>query len=65
MLLLLSIMLPTLLKPKLTLPVSPRLPPYLLKLDLTSAAVLFLLFVNASTIIATPSGPYPSYLTSS
>ena len=52
-----SVILPSLLKPKLTLPVSPRLPPYLLNVDLTSAAVLFLLFVSASTIIATPSGP--------
>ena len=50
-------MLPSLSKPKLTLPVSPKFPPCLLKVDLTSAAVRFLLFVNASTIIATPSGP--------
>ena len=32
---------------------------------LTSAAVLFLLSVDASTITATPFGPYPSYTISS
>jgi hypothetical protein len=30
-------------------------------IDLTDEAVLFLLSVRASTINATPAGPYPSY----
>ncbi len=40
-----------------TLLVSPRLPPYLLKLDRTSPAVRLRLLVRASTISATPPGP--------
>lgn len=48
-----------------TQPVVPRFPPALSKTCLTSAAVLFLLSVDASTITATPLGPYPSYVISS
>ena len=43
-----------------TQPVVPRFPPALSKACLTSAAVLFLLSVLASTITATPFVPYPS-----
>ena len=50
---------------KETEPLSPRLPPYFTNKDLTFEAVLFLLSVKASTIIATPPGAYPSYLISS
>jgi hypothetical protein len=42
---------------KLTLPVSPKFPPFLEKIDLISDAVLFLLSVKASTIKAVPNGP--------
>ena len=48
-----------------THPVVPRLPPAFENTCLTSAAVLFLLSVAASTISATPHGPYPSYVISS
>ena len=41
-------------------PETPRFPPFLSKAVFTDAAVLFLLSVSASTIIATPPGPYPS-----
>ena len=44
-----------------TQPDVPKLPPHLSNACLTSAAVLFLLSVFASTITATPLGPYPSY----
>ena len=44
----------TLSKLKLTLPVSPKFPPFLEKIDLISDAVLFLLSVKASTINAVP-----------
>src|SRR4051812_14864401 len=44
-----------------TAPVAPRLPPLFANMWRTSAAVRFLLSVSASTITATPSGPYPSY----
>ena len=37
----------------------------IVKAFLTLEAVLFLLSVNASTIIAIPLGPYPSYVTAS
>ena len=43
-----------------TQPGVPILPPPFVKAALTFAAVLFLLSVNVSTIIATPLGPYPS-----
>ena len=45
---------PLWLKEKATLPLSPKLPPFLLKTARTSAAVRFLLSVIASTIIPTP-----------
>ena len=45
---------PTCLKLKDTEPVSPKLPPFLVKIDLTSEAVLFLLSVNVSIIMAIP-----------
>ena len=48
-----------------TEPVSPKLPPYFVKEDLTSDAVLLRLSVTASTINAIPPGAYPSYLISS
>jgi len=48
-----------------THPVVPKFPPALSNTCLTSAAVLFLLSVDASTITATPFGPYPSYTISS
>ena len=40
--------------------VSPIAPPYLLNADRTSDAVRLRLSVSASTITATPAGPYPS-----
>ena len=48
-----------------TQPDVPKFPPALSNACLTSAAVLFLLSVLASTITATPLVPYPSYITSS
>ena len=48
-----------------THPFVPKFPPTFEKACLTSAAVLFLLSVAASTITAIPFGPYPSYITSS
>ena len=48
-----------------TQPVVPKFPPALSNTCLTSAAVLFLLSVLASTITATPFVPYPSYVISS
>ncbi len=42
---------------KLTEPVSPRLPPYLAKVDRTFEAVRLRLSVIASTITAIPPGP--------
>ena len=38
-------------------PETPRFPPFLSKAIFTDEAVLFLLSVRASTIIATPAGP--------
>ena len=43
-----------------TQPVVPMLPPPLVKALLILPADLFLLSVKASTITATPDGPYPS-----
>ena len=48
-----------------THPLVPKFPPALSNACLTSAAVLFLLSVLASTITATPFVPYPSYVISS
>ena len=48
-----------------TQPFVPKFPPDLSKTCLRSAAVLFLLSVEAFTITATPFGPYPSYVISS
>ena len=41
-------------------PLVPKLPPYLLKIDLTEATVLLLLSVVASTNTAIPLEAYPS-----
>jgi hypothetical protein len=43
-----------------TLPLAPRFPPYFVKTSRTSPAVRVRLFVSASTMKATPPGPYPS-----
>ena len=50
---------------KLTLPDSARFPPCLEKAARTSDAVRLRLSVSASTMMATPQGPYPSYRISS
>ena len=56
----LNLITPFLVKTKLKLPVSPRLPPFLLKAERISEAVLFLLSVRTSIMTATLPGPYPS-----
>ncbi len=43
-----------------TAPVVARLPPFFVKVARTSPAVRLWLSVRASTITATPPGPYPS-----
>jgi hypothetical protein len=53
-------MAPSLSKLKETAPVSPRLPPNLVKIDRTSLAVRLRLSVSASTITPTPPAPKPS-----
>ena len=47
-----------------TLPSPPKLPPWSSKMRRTIAAVRFRLSVSARRRIATPPGPYPSYVTS-
>ncbi len=56
----LTVNIPFLSNKKLREPFVPKLPPYLLKIDLTEATVLLLLSVVASTNTAIPLEAYPS-----